>query len=449
MLSKKSLTYITGIYCRIISPNHLKRSAKRYIHPLILCETSLYKANANVIYRYLAQEYNRIKQTGIYFTENNIPIFLNLDIGYFSFDSKEASFVLGMKQSFNHQYCCRFCVCPRSNFGLTFIENSSHVRTEDSFKSNAQTALSFGSNGDQHGICHETYLRHFNSEYLYTIAPPCIAHDIFEGVCIKLLKATYSYFFSKNYITDNFLDIFLDIFSLKGQDKQYFPLIKFSSSSSIRLTAIESYTFFRFYLLIINTSVPSDDPVRNIIELFVQFLNIIMIYSGPEYLSSYMNTLVHDILYLINCHLPNEIITLKYHHLIHYGRIFSLFGPLRYLSTINFEAMHSGFKTSIRSSKNWKNPVLTIGNKYARETCLNSEPKIVYESFTPSFIPLAIQELLDNNLDHIRSTKSLNINGKNYKINQVVFFKRSERTYGMLISSFFFKINQNSLFMEI
>ena len=66
---------------------------------------------------------NPILNYPILFTINNISKYLNFKIGYFYCDSLAASYVLGMKVSFNHSFCCRFCLCRKENFKNCYNEN--------------------------------------------------------------------------------------------------------------------------------------------------------------------------------------------------------------------------------------------------------------------------------------------------------------------------------------
>ena len=72
--------------------------------------------------------------------------------------------------------------------------------------------------------------------------------------------------------------------------------------------------------------------------------------------------------------------------MIHYARLITEFGPLRMTSTLNFESHHSFLKKLARSSKNWKNPALTIAQSYARATALPLETK---KAFGKKIIPIA------------------------------------------------------------
>ena len=69
---------------------------------------------------------------------------------------------------------------------------------------------------------------------------------------------------------------------------------------------------------------------------------------------------------------PN-LMTVKFHHLIHYSHFIMQYGSPRLFSTLSFESLHSELKFLMKSSNNWRNQCLTIGKKYARLRAIDSQ----------------------------------------------------------------------------
>ena len=96
------------------------------------------------------------------------------------------------------------------------------------------------------GIQRFSHLRHFKSTNYVELCPPCIGHDIFEGVCVKIFYFSIKYFISKKFF--NFGQFLHNISSFEfiGKDKSYFPKVNFENPTSIRFTMNEAYTFLGF-----------------------------------------------------------------------------------------------------------------------------------------------------------------------------------------------------------
>ena len=171
LLSKKSqLNSMTGIYYRIISSNKFKCSGQNNIFLLALCPSLTFKNNSEVIMQYIAHRVNKFNDTPFPVTLNSETLLCRVNIGYFSLDSKAASFLLGMKQSFNHQYCCRFCIEQRTLFNQKFTETSD-IRHQSLYQFHSSQIHGLIDNEDVYGIQRMSQLRHFSCPDFFEICP--------------------------------------------------------------------------------------------------------------------------------------------------------------------------------------------------------------------------------------------------------------------------------------
>ena len=179
MSKKNQKNSVTGIYYRIVSSNKFKFSGKNYVHLLGLCYSKTFKIHSDAIVKYIAKKINKYIDDPFNVTINNENRVCKLAIGYFSLDSKAASFLLGMKQSFNHNYCCRFCIEPRIKYNECFYERS-QIRDQNQYINNiSQIHCLEHSNDDIYGLQRLSPFRHFNCDNYFEMCPPCIGHDIF------------------------------------------------------------------------------------------------------------------------------------------------------------------------------------------------------------------------------------------------------------------------------
>ena len=136
---------MTGIYYRVIPDDKFKYSGHHCIYLLGLCYSKTFKNHSEIIMQYIARKVNKFIDIPFNAVIAGQSFLCQVKIEFFSLDSKAAAFLLGFKQSFNHPYCCRFCIHQRDDFGTCFAENS-EIRTQELYESQIT-----GSNGRSNG----------------------------------------------------------------------------------------------------------------------------------------------------------------------------------------------------------------------------------------------------------------------------------------------------------
>ena len=286
----------------------------------------------------------------------------SVEINHFSLDSKAASYFLGLKSSFTHEYCCRFCLTQRSKFSETLFETN--IRTHESFLLNFENHLT-SEDSDVFGINKLSLLRHLKIEKFTELVPPCIYHDIFEGVGKVVIDLTIKYLCKKKYINGDTFASELSSFEFLELDKHKIPNFP-RGAQSLRLTASESYNLLRFFSFFVSKFAPLNDEIFQLLSCFNIFVNICMVFDVNDCIITLLNTAVADLIYFMQKIFPEYNFTIKFHHFIDYGSIMKKFGSLRKLSTIHFEQQHSFLKKLMHSNKNWIYPELSVAKKYVR-----------------------------------------------------------------------------------
>ena len=444
LLKKKSLkNSLTAIYFRILTSDNLLFSKHDNIHVLCLIKSNVFKNHKNEIFKFLSEEINPFLDNCFLATVGDESRSTNLKVGCFSTDSLAAASVLGYKISFNHEYCCRFCFCPRSEFKTTFSENNVGLRCHENYLGNINTSLTLDSTMDCFGLNKESEIRFLNISNYSELFLPCIDHDIFESILPKTVKFSLKYFIEKKYFTLLMFKSRVKSFKLFRKDKANFPSFEFDNISQIRFTASEGYTFSRFFLLFL-TGVPVDDQVFLILNLLIEIILILMSFSFNEQLIAYLHSLIRDFLKLCSLYSESLGITVKFHHLIHYPRLITRFGPPRIFSTINFESLHSILKSKIKNSQNWKTPHLTIAIKYARCRAFSISNPIKEFGCQPIVSPIP-QDLISfpitDSLTSILYHNNKYITGKN-----AILFCNDECEIKFILVEKFFKFVDKYLF---
>jgi hypothetical protein len=113
--------------------------------------------------------------------------------------------------------------------------------------------------------------------------------------------------------------------------------------SSSEMSAFVTY----FSILIAGDTVPEDDPYWHLYLLLIQIIHIITAFEiNIEELHLLQRLITHH--HKMYMELFHERLKPKFHNLLHYTRKIKDLGPLRYLSSIRFEAFHKLSKINAR-----------------------------------------------------------------------------------------------------
>ena len=394
------------------------------------------------ILEYLSREINPLLQNQTKIYNNNQHRYLTVKIKYFSSDSLSAAHLLGFKKSFNHRYCCRFCLTPKENFTKIFFEKNVALRDKCFYEEAYRKCVDLDSNQDFFGITQQSVLRFFYFDLSVDLFPPCIDHDIFKGILPKIVIFSLNYFVKKKFFSFSFFKNQLLEFKFSGKDKLNFPLIETEILSKIRFIAEEGYTFIRFYLNFLQL-VPTNDEVFILLTIFAKTVLILMSFEFSNEKIIMLDNLIED--FLKKCSLyPDQLkMTIKFHHLVHYPRYIQNYGCPRFFSTRNFESMHSFLKSKFKNSKNWKSVPYTIASKYSRSNIAKPSEHI-NELGVRDFNTNIINLNCSNNVKSIKTLKYFNIIYKENK--NVVFFKQTELKSLYLHIKYILKIDNEYLF---
>ena len=196
---------------------------------------------------------------------------------------------------------------------------------------------------------------------------PDIFHDLNEnGVIEKLFKRMFRLTTSnqqqqvKEYnqrvqsVAKNFDQLFLNTFR-----------ISVGKGSKIKLngTGMQKYEFFTIFFLI-DQQVPRSSKR---FEAYFLLRAIVDFCNSPRILRSDLpifERLVRKFLVVFKQAFPEETITYKLHHMLHYSTLVLEFGPLVFCSTLRYERVHQKVLRSIEGSRNTKNVQYSIVSNF-------------------------------------------------------------------------------------
>ncbi|KAJ8050604.1 hypothetical protein HOLleu_03868 [Holothuria leucospilota] len=196
--------------------------------------------------------------------------------------------------------------------------------------------------------------------------PPCLAHDIFEGVVQYDLALFINYFVkTKKWFSYQHLNYKVKHLKYVGNDAKSKPAEVYHSAQKCGGNASQNWCLLRLLPFLIGVKIPNyEDPVW---QLFLTLKNIVDIICAPQ-TSEDQIAVLQD---LISEYLESRVdlfskkhLRPKHHYLERYPWLTLQFGPLIWMWTLRFESKHSYFKRTLRYSGNFKNVGLTLSEKH-------------------------------------------------------------------------------------
>jgi hypothetical protein len=268
-------------------------------------------------------------------------------------------------------YICRYCDCSRSDW-IADGTVQGCFRTKQSYCAAIDTLTKTPECTEHHRIKAQSV---FNSLQYFHVCqpglPPCLAHDLFEGVVAYDLALMIRYFVrTVKWFTYDLLNSRIKQFPYQGSDAKSKPCEVQLSGLRLGGQAAENWTLPRLFGLITDGLVKDvADPVW---QLYLNLCDVVALVSALQIdlgQVSLMTTLIGDYLESRLKLFPDVNLRPKHHYLIHYPMLSLHFGPLIHLWTMRFESKHSYFKRAIRNLHSFNNVTQTLANRHQLFQC--------------------------------------------------------------------------------
>lgn len=360
--SSKTKYKILGVYFIIANLLPHNKSKIDNIQLAILCTEKNFKYfGSEKIFSPLINDLKKIELEGILVTYNNEIKKCFGTVIAVAGDNLGSHCLGGFCENFStSEYICRYCYFQRSNLSKNIY--GSKLRSPSNYKTDVSKI-----SDDVQNINGIKFDSVFNSLNYYHVAspglPPCLAHDLFEGIVQydfmliikKIVKKKYISFRLLNKKIRNFV---LDIHNIHTS----LPAVN-ENSKKINGQALETCRLLQSFAIIMLGSINTEDEIWQMYLCLKQFCDLV---CAP--VISYNQTLFMDILwkkYLIyrNKYLPIPLRP-KHHYLTHYGDLTRKFGPLIRCWTMRFENKHQYFKKIIKHLPNFINVTKSLAEKH-------------------------------------------------------------------------------------
>lgn len=357
---------------------------------LLCLESNIKKFGMDEILKKLVDDLLKIENDGIELTIDSRTRKIKGSVVFIIADNLGSHQVGGFNENFSSsKYFCRTCKINLDDF------SQSH-RFRADYRNNESYNFDGNNIGETFGI---KKISIFNKLKYFKICnpglPPCIAHDLYEGIIAVDLNMYIQYFVSEKWFT---------FYTLNRRFKQIQKKLKLSTtfpylnSKSKRLSggAIQNYTFLILLPLIIlsinNSTINYNDRVWQQVIRLIEICQIVSSYTIHYNQLNQLDYLIQQYLDERKQLFPDKSFLRKHHYIQHYSYYIRHFGPLMGYATLRFESKHQFFKNHIRATRNFINVTLslTIHHQMYQAAIQTSKQN-------PSIIP--------NKIDRIKSRK--------------------------------------------
>lgn len=353
---------VTGVYMTLANINPWQRSKVDQIQLVALCfEKDIKTYGFFEILQPIISDINILARDGI--VVNNTT-HLKGTLLVVAGDNLGSHQIGGFSESFGSKnYVCRFCY----KLGCSYVCNEEFkLRTPQSYDDDVDFALTT----DQVylGVKSQSALNLIDNYHVCNFGlPPCLAHDLFEGVIqydlpLLLDKLVHEKHFSYDLLNQNIKNINFT----QGFVKNIIPSLKkcdkLIGTASQNLYLINILPFLVF--LKIDTNRLFNSEYWHAILILRKICNLLLCLQISIDQIAILKSLIEEYLELRVKLFETVPLRPKHHYLLHYPYLTKLYGPLRHLFTLRFESKHSYFKNVIRHCPNFKNMLLSLANKH-------------------------------------------------------------------------------------
>ena len=392
-LSSNSKNYkCSSIYIKVLNVSPLLASKRSCVLPFSIFHSKHFAADKDIIFDHLTDDINQFFESGVTVNSTHYDFVL---VGI-SCDNLGAHELLGMS-NFNASHVCRFCLMSKTENQEIFVEDNKLIRNMDSMSQDLDTFKKISTVvAHVNGICGANLfskLSNFDAEPIHFFS--CMSHDLFEKVVPEVITTTIRRMHKERLIDETSIYSALNNFEYSYADRQ--NPVNFESSLA-SLSASQGRMFGKLFLFVLRNLLPQNHPLFQGLILIVDIVD--MVYA-PFFYKSWFSELeanIEKLLRFERCTL-NLTIYPKLHYLMHYPALIKKFGPMRYLSTDQFESAHRHFKSQLVNSSNHKEIIHTMfkgatykysymySEDYIADSCVKFKSELKHPSSTLNTLP--------------------------------------------------------------
>lgn len=344
------------------------------------------------------------------------------------FDNLGANVGLGFAQSFSAAYYCRFCSLSKAECQVTTFNDNTKQRTIELYDNQIQMIEDSDSGKIDYDATKgvRSYCDLNDIENFHVIEhPTCdVMHDLNEGSIPHLLQQVFMHCCSIKLFSLDQLRYMFEFHEYGWLNRRNIPSQIKIDARSIGQNASQSICLFRHLPFVLHQfkDKPELSSQWDCIQLLLKITVIVYSYEIWQEELENLEILTEEFLnkMIITSKLP---LIPKLHFLSHYASIIRMMGPLVFMSTIRYEAVHQLFKTMAKNTKKFKNIIKSLALKHQQQFCqegvsCSDEIKCLKPTPISQEILSQHETLISRQItlsDNLAETKSLCCNSFEYK----------------------------------
>jgi len=266
-------------------------------------------------------------------------------------DNLGSHMIGGFTENFSSaEYFCRYCLMTRNEFHsnpLTVVTQ----RDPGNYNESVQFLERHPEVTMHQGIKHSSVFNKLSNFHVcHPGLPPCLAHDLFEGVVDYDLAMCLNYLIkTKMWFSYESLNDRLRSFPGESSNKPNALPIK---GAKLGGHAAQNWWLLRFLPLLVHDRISdAENAVWQLVLLLREIVEFVCAPRLSEPQIAYMKVLIEEYVEMRLQLFPHVNLRPKHHYLLHYADLTLKFGPLIHTWTMRFESKHSYFKVHQVKSK--------------------------------------------------------------------------------------------------
>lgn len=331
---------------------------------LLVREADFKYFGQHIVFRELVNDLKEIEESGVLvgneYIRGTVAMFLGDNLG--------SHCIGGFTENFSStSHVCRSCLITSDHIKSGEVLDIFPERTPSNYIEAVEKVESNTELSHYHGIKFNSI---FNELRYYHVCkpglPPCLGHDLFEGVVQYDLALFINYLVKvRKWFTYVSLNQMITKFKYKGSDANDKPNILNDKSKKLGGHAVQNWCFLRLLPVFICLNVQdTSDKVWGLILLLREIVELVCAPKITFGQVAYLRIKIEEYLELRVGLFPETPLRPKHHYLAHYPRQLLQFGPLMRVWTLRFESKHSYFKRCARYSQNFINICRTFAERH-------------------------------------------------------------------------------------
>ncbi|XP_034232899.1 uncharacterized protein LOC117640489 [Thrips palmi] len=284
---------------------------------------------------------------------------------YVSGDNLGSHGLGGFNESFSKsRYFCRYCLVPRASF---HAEEGHLASFPERTRENYNACIGKRGIEGRKGIKFESKFNELQNFHVCDPGlPPCLGHDLMEGVAAHDVCLFFKYFVDiKKWFSYDDVAAIMSAFPYSAADRRDKPLPLKEKHTKVHGGMWQVYNFVRLVPLMIHHLIQDKaDPVWKLFLLIGEILDIVCAPTIHKSYVGHLQVLIVEYLDMRRHAFPLVPLRPKHHYFTHYCLMILLFGSLGKVWTLRYESKHQFFNRAIRASKNFINVTFSCAERH-------------------------------------------------------------------------------------